>query len=1192
MFASIARFEFGYQARNPVFWVASILFFLLAFGTVASENIRLGSGGNVLANSPHAIALAHMLLAIFFMFATTAFVANVVVRDDDTKFGPIVRSTRVTKIDYLLGRFTGATAAAALAYASVPLGLWLATLMPWIDPETVGPNRLSAYAFAYFGLALPTIFVTSAIFFALATATRSMMATYVGVIVFIVLYFVADDALGERPDLETLRALIDPFAVEGYGQATRYWTAAERNVRLVPLEGALAWNRLLWTGIALAFVALAAVMYRFADRGLTPRAARRQERAARADAAAPVPATGPLPPARLGPAATWAQFRSRFALEARQILRSPAFLVLLMLGLVMSVSAIWSDGGMYGTATVPTTLSAIDLLGVFGIIPLIVAIYYAGELVWRERTVRVHEIVDATPVANWTYLVPKTIALAGVLVAMLLVSVAAAMLVQLAKGYTNLEPGKYLLWYVLPQAAGHILIAVLAIFVQALSPSKYVGWGVMVVYMIVNIVADRLGFQHNLYNYAGGPTVRYSDLNGAGTFWIGQWAFNLYWAAIAVVLLVTTHLLWRRGTETRFAPRARAGLARLRGSPGVIAGAALAVAAVTGGWIFYNTNILNEYRKTEADEEYAADYEKKYLAYEKTPQPVVVDVRLDVALYPDEARAVTRGRYLLRNVTASPIRDVHVRDADRETKLTRASLAGGWLASADERFGYRVFRLDAPMAPGDTRVLTFETRRHARGFRNGGSDTRLVGNGTFLDNSELAPVIGMDRSGVLRDRVKRRAYGLPAELRPAKLEDASATDNPQFGGWTTSDITLSTAADQTPVAPGRRVSDVVRGNRRIARFVSEAPIQNFFSVQSARYAEKHARSGNVDVAVFYHPTHGRNVDRMLRAMDASLDYYRQNFGPYQFDHARIVEFPAYAEFAQAFAGTMPYSEGIGFVADNSNPDKIDYVTYVTAHEVAHQYWGHQIVGADMQGATLLSETLSQYSALMVMKRLYGPDKIRRFLKFELDRYLGGRAGEAVEELPLARVENQQYIHYRKGSVAMYLLQDRLGEDAVNRALARFAARFRFKRAPYPRSVDLVAELRREARTPADQALITDLFERITVYDLKVAAPTATRRPDGRWDVTVPIEAAKFYADGTGEDREVPLAEPIAVGLFTAEPGRGGFDAKNVVLMERRPLKSGAQILRFVAKTRPSHAGVDPYNLHVDRNSGDNVRPVT
>jgi ABC-2 type transport system permease protein len=146
----------------------------------------------------------------------------------------------------------------------------------------------------------------------------------------------------------------------------------------------------------------------------------------------------------------------------------------------------------------------------------------------------------------------------------------------------------------------------------------------------------------------------------------------------------------------------------------------------------------------------------------------------------------------------------------------------------------------------------------------------------------------------------------------------------------------------------------------------------------------------------------------------------------------------------------------------------------------------------MQGATSLSETLAQYSALMVMEKMYGPSQIRRFLKFELDAYLRGRGTERLEELPLERVENQQYIHYRKGAMVMYLLRDQIGEEAVNRALASLLQRYAFHPAPYARSLDLVAALR--ANAPADkQALITDLFEKVTLYDLKTTATRAVRR---------------------------------------------------------------------------------------------------
>jgi aminopeptidase N len=409
--------------------------------------------------------------------------------------------------------------------------------------------------------------------------------------------------------------------------------------------------------------------------------------------------------------------------------------------------------------------------------------------------------------------------------------------------------------------------------------------------------------------------------------------------------------------------------------------------------------------------------------------------------------------------------------------------------------------------------------------------------------------------------------------------------------WVMSDITVSTDAGQVPVAPGNQLSDATHDGRRTARFVSPAPILNFFSIQSAGYKVATRMHNGIKLSVYYHAGHDWNVPKMLNAMGNALDYYRAHFGPYQFNYARIIEFPGYASFAQAFAGTMPYSESIGFNANTDDPTKIDFTSYVVSHEMAHQYWAHQVIGADMQGGTISSETLAQYSALMVMKHLYGPDKIRRFLKYELDNYLRSRAGEAVEELPLARVENQPYIHYRKGSLVMYLLQERLGEDAVDRALARFDAKFRFKGAPYLRSVDLIDEFRKEAKRPDQQQLITDLFDRITLYDLKVTDAVTRKDKDG-WTTTLTIAADKYYADGKGNEKKAALDEPIEIGLFTARPGLGAFSSKDVVLMGREPVRSGVHKIVLRSKARPDFAGVDPYNFYVDRNSDDNVHAVT
>jgi aminopeptidase N len=331
---------------------------------------------------------------------------------------------------------------------------------------------------------------------------------------------------------------------------------------------------------------------------------------------------------------------------------------------------------------------------------------------------------------------------------------------------------------------------------------------------------------------------------------------------------------------------------------------------------------------------------------------------------------------------------------------------------------------------------------------------------------------------------------------------------------------------------------------------------------------------------------------MIAAAKAAFDYYQANFSPYQFHQLRFLEFPAFdGKFAQSFAGTVPWSEDLGFIADlPKSSDKIDYVTYVGAHEIAHQWWGHQIVGADEQGSTMLSETLAQYSALMVMKHMYGPDMIRRFLKYELDRYLAGRGSDVLPEQPLEKVENQQYVHYNKGSLVMYRLQDEIGEDKVNAALRMMLTKYAFKGPPYPTSADLVADFRAVA-PPDKQALITDLFEKITLYDLKAVGATSRRRSDGRWDVDLTVSAQKLYANGQGKQTATPMNEVLDIGLFSADPTKPGFSASKVVEMARMPIVSGTHTLHLIAAQAPRFAGIDPYNKLIDRNADDNVVAV-
>jgi ABC-2 type transport system permease protein len=1196
MLRSIAGFELRYQLRNPVFWVSILIFFLLGFGVTASENVRIGTPGSVQENSPYAVMIMMAVSMFFYLFVITSFVSNAIIRDDATGFGPMIRSTSVTRNDLVLGRFLGGLAIALIGYIGVPVGMGLGVMMPWVDPETVGAGGFMVYAWHYLVIAAPNIFIASAFLFGLATITRSMLATYIGVIIFVFGYLTVTSILGSKPEYQDILAKLEPFGVGALSEATRYWTAAEMNSKLLPFAGNVVFNRVLAMLLGTVFVALTCWRFSMSERAPSKRSLKKQAKASvrEAKAAAVMPMlTGAEVRASDGVQARRAQLLARLQTEVTQALKSPGLIVLLALGMLNSGASLWFSENLYGTSSYPLTANIIETTRQsFSLFLLIVAVFYGGELVWRERDRKLNEIIDSTPVPSWVMVVPKITAIFVVLMLMNLAGMFTGLAFQLIKGSATLGIIQYLGWFVLPSTVDMALIATLAVFAQVVSPNKYVGWGIMMVWFIGGIFLRNLGYENLLYTFASGPGEPLSDMNGAGGFWVGAAWARLYWICFAALLLVGAHVLWPRGTDIALKPRLGRVRQNLSGGPLVLG--VVAIAGMVGTGLFINDNIkrLNEYRTSDEIEKWTADYQKRYLKYEKLPRPVITFARFDAQIHPQDRRLDVTGSYVLRNDTTAPITDVHVRQANRDATFTQLDLQGAALTSNDKTFGYRIFHFAQPLQPGATARLTFKSQIWHKGFRNGQPAINVVDNGTFVNNSDVAPMIGMDRNGVLSDRTQRRRQGLPAELRPAKLEDLSAVGRTYIGtDWVMSDVTVTTDADQTPIAPGSRVSDVTKGGRRTAHFVSSAPILNFFSIQSARYALSETEHAGVKLSVFYHPTHKWNVPNIQKALATSLDYYQTNFGPYQFDHARVIEFPGYQSFAQAFAGTMPYSESIGFAADVRDPETIDYVSYVTAHEFGHQYWAHQVIGADMQGGTLTSETLAQYSALMVMKKLYGPDKIRRFLKYELDRYLSDRKGEAVEELPMIRVENQGYIHYRKGSLVMYLLQERLGEDAVNRALARFIQRFKFKSAPYHRSLDLIAEFRKEAETTEQQALITDLFEKITVYDLKSTDAKVTRSADGQWTTVITIEAKKFYADGKGVEKETTLAEPIEVGLFSARPGVGAFAAKDVIVMGRQPVVGGKQVITLKSKIKPAYAGVDPYNFYIDRDSDDNVTDV-
>jgi hypothetical protein len=1182
---AIARFEAKQRLKLLSTWVYFVLFFALAMLWMAAaggalKEATVSFGGRVLINAPRSVALTTAFLGCLGVVVMAALMGRSVQQDFEHEMHHFFFSAPIRKHDYVFGRFLGAFATLAIIFSSITLGAWLGSYLPGLDPDRLGPARAAAYLLPFAFTLLPNLFIFGAIFFVLAALTRRMLPVYVGSVVMMIGYIVAP-SLARDLDYKTLAALMDPFGTTALIRMTEYWTIAERNARLVPFEGVYLANRLIWSGFALVVLLLGYWRFQFVAGADSGREAPRGSE-----------------PAQLSQAAANTRERPDFAARSlalllaksawfnlRESVKNIYFAAIALAGVLAMVAGSLDMGSIYGTSTYPVTYQLLELIrNVFSLFMLVVTTFYAGELVWREREARMAQMMDALPVPTWLPLLGKTLGLVGLQALMLAIAMAVGMLIQLFKGYFALEPGLYLhtlFTILLPQYA---LLAVLAIAAQVVINHKYLAYFALILYYAATLTFSSLGLDHPLLLYANTPEFVYSAMNGFGHYLARERAFELYWLGAALMLLAVSYVLWPRGLNDDLASRWQA--ARRNLSPAAMAtfGCGLVLFATTGAVLWYNLNLEGGYRTAYQQEEARAQYELRYKRYAALDLPRISDVNLVVDIMPESRTLRVKGAYQMENRSGRPLADI-VLYQQRGGVLRPRFSQPARLVLADPERGFFHYRLARPLQPQARLALEFTLDYAPGGILGLGRDTPVVGNGTFFSN-EVLPRVGYQGAVELVDDRDRKRHGLAPKRMPARDDPAAQMSSP-FGpdaDWINFDAVVGTSLEQVAIAPGNLEQEWTDKGRRYFHYRMDKPILNFYSFQSARYAVRHDRWQDVAIDVYYHPGHEFNIDRIVKGAKAALEYGSKRFSPYQQREVRVVEFPRYATYAQSFPGTIPFSESIGFIAkvDTNSRKDIDYPFYVTAHEVAHQWWGHQLVPAHTRGGSVLTESLAEYTALMVMKQAVGPVRMRRFLRYDLDMYLRGRAEERRKELPLAQNEDQDYIHYRKGSLALYLLQDLLGEELVNGVLHDLLTRHAFQARPYPNVLVLVDALRKV--TPPDKAyLIDDLFESIVLYENRAASAAGKRRADGKYEVTLHATAAKVRAGELGDEKDAPLADYIEFGV----DDRDG----NPLLRERRLVTTRDQTVTLVVDGRPGRAGIDPDNKLIDRKPTDNMVSV-
>ena len=1036
MFGSIFSFEVRRLLKSMSTYIYFAILFVITFFVAilsggAFKDVKFAFGGEkIFANSPIIIdAFFGAVNNYIGIIIIVAVVGNAVLKDFRSNTYTMIFTTPVSKFDYLFGRFSASLLIALLILTAPAFGMMLGYATPWVNASRIEGFMLMPYINSYWQTIVPNAIFDGAIFFAVSLIARDIFVIWLSLIIFFVATGVSGSFFGSL-EKQTIAALVDPMGNFAKRTIAKYWSTYDKNHLNYKLTGLFLINRIIWLSMA-CIVWITGYSY-FSFTSSPRRLFLRKPKLVDSSKLTFVPtffnkSTLPTVTRAFTTGTNLKNLWGLSANECRTLWRNTYFRIIMLFGVLFLFLTSIQIGKIYDTTIYPVTYMMVEAFGgTFSLFMVILTIMFSGELVWRSRDLRMSNIIDSLPVPNWVFYASKIAGLIFMQVLLLAIIMVCGIVVQAFKGYTNFEILLYVKYLFGVKLIDFVMLAILAVFVQTITSNKYLGFFITSIFYFFNVTFASLVLKHNLLIFSSDPGINYSDMNAFGHLTYPFFIFKAYWGAFCIALAALTSMLWARGTETGLKLRLSEAKSSANRTSWMVLTIGLLVFIFCGGFIYYNTNVLNRFQTDFQQQEMQAQYERKYKKYERYPQPKITDVLLSVDLFPYTRSLHSAGSYVMKNKTSHAIDSVFLLIPYTVKVNTLAFSRPSQLLLDDPDYTFRIYKLTQPLQPGDTVTLAFNLDLVPHGFSHDFEGLGMpVYNGTFVNNFVFLPIIGYDSRGELSDNSDRKKHGLGYRPTSHAITDTAEyqfTDIAHDADFITFEATVSTVPDQIAIAPGYLQKEWTENSRRYFHYKMDSKILNFYSFLSARYQVKKEMWHDISLEIYYNKGHEYDLNRMMNGMKKSLEYYSTNFSPYQHRQVRIIEFPRYSSFAQSFPNTIPFSEGIGFIADVDDSDKegVDYPFYVTSHEVAHQWFAHQVIGADVEGSVVLTESLAQYGAIMVMEREYGEERLRKFLHMEMDKYLVARSNESEKEKPLAYIDaGQAYIRYQKGGIIMH-----------------------------------------------------------------------------------------------------------------------------------------------------------------------------
>ncbi len=1159
MFKDLFLQELRFWFQRPATYFYALSFcsfaFLMMAGSAGWFDPHVNDGKiHELVNSPLGIHKIALYLNKLMMVLLPAIVGSSLYRDYKFRVHSILFSSPVSKMDYLLSRFCAAFLVVVVISLLVILSMAVASLIPGLDPAKTGPFDVVAYSQAWLLYMVPNLFFAGALVFAIVLRFRNIYFAFVAALLPFILQLITENAFSHSPELI---AILDPFGQNTVLYHTREWTLVQKNESMLSVTKTIFCNRIIWMVTSLLIMGFSASRFRLhqdVSTGFRYLLMRKKHRPVKHHSAAVDYALKDLK-------LSGERNRNFLALWHLSkdgliyVLKSPIFwgtVALAIMAVVFAVGRVTQKGDMI---LMPITKIILLVPSAFySVFCMMLIFIYSGLLINRERNTRMNALIDSTPTPFWLYWSSKLLTMIQLVLLLLFIFMVSGIIIQTSQGYFDYELLlylKYLLGFTLPPLVIWIFAS---FFVHTVIDHLYIALFILLFGWVGVGGMPQLGIDSYLLRFNTSPVVGYSDMNGFGHTIKAFFVTQGYWFGLGIILLTFVHGLWPVGDEVSISSRIHALKHRMR--PGIYALFILGISIMVGSGrlIWQGEKAINPFSGSVGNS-YLKTFKRNFEVYSELPTPKIRSTVAEIELYPETQNFEAEGSYQLENPHQVEMDTFMMRLGFDELSSFDLSVPFE-IVEADSLMKCYVIKLHQPIPPNGQFELSFHIQNQENTLfeRNSG----VLKNGTFLKN-DIFP-----RFGYTYDRQLPHPDHVINHSTHYQGPDADLTDL---------NITIGTAETQYALAPGELINHWKVGNRNYFQYQTTQPMKFSFGINSGIYKIDKSQIEDSFVEIYAH--HTTNLQSIRAALASTMAYQSDHFTPYQYDQIRVIEFPdSEGTYATAFANNIPASE-IRFVT-NTDPTglKTDLSFYVPAHELIHHWWGSTLIPARAQGATMLTESITEYLSLKVYEKHFGKKPAHQFLTLQHRRYWNGHKHENSIEPPLYLVApEQQYISYGKGAIVMNGLSQLMGEASFNKFLSTFMHSYERGIPPYPTSVDFMKALQ-DWLPDSTQSFVLDQFK--TVSYLEFEDLTISGFTEGKATISGRIKKFELPQNDPGKTPvERPLDEWIQIGLFDAND--------QVISVQWVHLIKEVLDFHLTSEVEPARIEIDPNYLILIKN---------